>query len=216
MGLNARSGSCGSVHPGSFRHPLTLSGRYVELVPLERGHRDALFSIASLPEVWRYLRHGPVRAPEDLDQVISALLESRDAGTDLPFTTRLLPEHRPIGMTRFLRIDRVNQGVEIGGTWLDPAWWRTPINTETKLLLLRHAFEQEGAHRVQLQTDLRNERSQRAIARLGAAREGILRDDVLLVDGTFRSSVYFSVLAPEWPAVRSRLESALARPWRRS
>lgn len=215
MGLSAPSGSCGSVRAGSFRTPLTLSGRYVELVPLERSHRDALFASASNPEVWRYLRHGPVNDPEDLDRVISALLEARAAGTDLPFTTCLLPEHRPIGMTRYLRIDRADQWVEIGGTWLEPTLWRTPINTESKLLLMRHAFEEEEAHRVQLQTDLRNERSQRAIARLGATREGVLREDVRLVDGKFRSSVFFSVLASEWPTVRSRLQSALDRPWNR-
>jgi N-acetyltransferase len=199
----------------SLRSALTLTGRYVELVPLARDQRDDLFAAGRGPEVFRYLRAGPMNEPGDMDRVIDELLLAQDAGTDLPFTTRLLPEHRAIGMTRYLRIDRPNQWVEIGGTWLEPRWWRTPINTETKLLLMRHAFEVERAHRVQLQTDLRNERSQRAIARLGATREGVLRDDVLLRDGYRRSSVYFSVLAPEWPAVRDRLEAALQRPWQR-
>jgi RimJ/RimL family protein N-acetyltransferase len=201
------------VETASFRTPITLAGRYVEIVPLERRHRDALLPVARNPEVWRYLRHGPVHSADDLDRVIAALLSAQVAGTDLPFTTRTLPDHRPIGMTRFLRIARDDQWVEIGGTWLDPSYWRTPVNTETKLLMMRHAFEVEKAHRVQLQTDSRNERSQRAISRLGAIREGILREDVLLTDGSYRSSAYFSVLAAEWPSVRARLTASLERPW---
>lgn len=201
------------MQPDSFRSPITLTGRYIELVPLEREHRGALWRPASDPEVTRYLRSGSIRSEEEMDALIDLLLQAQSAGTDLPFTTRLLPSHQAVGMTRFLRIDRPNQWVEIGGTWLDPPYWRTPINTESKLLLMRHAFEVEKAHRVQLQTDSRNERSQRAIARLGAVREGVLREDVLLPGNYFRSSVYYSVLATEWPAVRSRLESFLDRPW---
>ena len=197
----------------SFRSPLTLSGRYVELVPLEAAHREGLRAAGNDPAVGRFLRHGPGRTLEDIDGLIAANLRDQAAGTDLPFTTRSLPDHRIVGMTRYLRVDRPNQGVEIGGTWLDPAVWRTPINTEAKLLMLRHAFEVERAHRVQLQTDLRNERSQAAIARLGAVREGVLREDVQLSDGYVRSSVYYSILASEWPSVRSRLETFLRRPW---
>ena len=193
--------------------PFTLSGRYVELVPLEKRHREALRVAGDHPEVGRYLRHGPGSTLEDLDGLIDELLSAQASGTDLAFTTCLLPDHRPIGMTRYLRIDRTNQWVEIGGTWLGVAYWRTPINTETKFLLMRHAFEREGAHRVQLQTDSRNVRSQRAISRLGAIREGVLREDVLLSGGYFRSSVYYSVLASEWPGVKARLEGFLARPW---
>lgn len=197
----------------SFRPPLTLSGRYVELVPLERAHAPELFVLARRPEVTQYLRTGPIRSLREMEETIESLLALQSAGTDLSFTTRLLPSRRAIGMTRFLRIDRPNDGVEIGGTWIDPVLWRTPVNSEAKLLMLRHAFEVEGAHRVQLQTDSRNDRSQRAIARLGATREGVLREDVLLGNGYRRSSVYFSVLASEWPSVRARLESFLVRPW---
>jgi RimJ/RimL family protein N-acetyltransferase len=201
------------MRPESFRTPVTLTGRYVELVPLEKGHRDALRLAAADPEIGRYLRQGPGRSPEEMDHLIDTLRAAQSDGTDLPFTTRLLPDHRAVGMTRYLRIDRENQWVEVGGTWLDSAYWRTPVNTESKYLLLRHAFEHEEARRVQLQTDLRNERSQRAIARLGAIREGVLREDVRLPDGYFRSSVYYSVLASEWPEMKSRLEAALERAW---
>ena len=201
------------MHPERFLPPVTLTGRHIELVPLEPAHGAELLAIASHPEVTRYLRIGPVRTRAEMDRMIRDLLAAQSSGTDLPFTTRLLPSHRAIGMTRYLRIDPGNDWVEIGGTWLDPAYWRTPINTETKLLMLRHAFDIGNAHRVQLQTDSRNERSQRAIARLGAVREGTLREDVLLFDGHRRSSVYFSILATEWPAVRLRLEGMLRTPW---
>jgi len=199
--------------PESFRTAVTLSGQHVELVPLKRAHREALRFAARDAQVGRYLRHGPGRTLDEMDGLIDELLRAQADGTDLPFTTCLLPDHRPVGMTRYLRIDRANHWVEIGGTWLDSAYWRTPVNTECKLLLLRYAFEKEKVHRVQLQTDLRNERSQRAIARLGAVREGVLREDVLLPDGYIRSSVYYSVLESEWPAVKNRLSAFLARPW---
>jgi N-acetyltransferase len=201
------------MRPDSLRTPLTLSGRHVELVPLERAHAEALLPAAQDPAVGQYLRDPPGPARAQMDDLIGRLLQDQAAGSALPFTTRLLPDHRAVGMTRFLRIDRENQWVEIGGTWLDPACWRTPVNTETKHLLMEHAFEREGVHRVQLQTDSRNLRSQRAIERLGAVREGVLREDVQLRDGYVRSSVYYSILAEEWPAVKRRLETALARPW---
>lgn len=201
------------MRPDAFRTPCSFRGRWVELVPLARSHAAQLWETARRPEVMRYLRIGVPRVPADLDLVVDELLALQTAGTDLPFTTRFRPTGEAIGMTRYLRIDRPNESVEIGGTWLDPAFWRTPVNTESKLLLLRHAFEGEGAHRVQLQTDSRNERSQTAIARLGAVREGVLREDALLPDGYRRSSVMFSILATEWPAVRTRLESMLERPW---
>jgi len=197
----------------SFRPPLELRGRYIALVPLELAHGPPLLDVARRPDVMQYLRIGAMRDAGDLERMIRDLLEHQTAGTDLPLTTCRLPAGTPIGMTRYLRIDRTNDWVEIGGTWLDPAYWRTAINTEAKLLMLRHAFEVEGVHRVQFQTDLRNERSQRAIARLGAVREGVLREDVRIPDGYRRSSVYFSILADEWPSVRRRLEQALERPW---
>lgn len=202
-----------AMRPESLRAPLTLTGRWVELVPLERSHAEALLAAAHDPAIFRYFRSGVIRTRDDVDRLIDFLLEQQAAGTDLPFTTRVLPDHRIVGMTRYLRIDRANDGVEIGGTWLDPRVQRTPVNTESKYLLFRHAFEVEGYHRVQLQTDLRNERSQRAIERVGGMREGALREDVLLPDAYRRSSVYYSVLVSEWPQVKQRLEGFLARPW---
>ena len=203
----------GAMRDASFRPPVSLQGRYVELVPLELAHAPELLRFARRPEVTQYLRTGPIGTVATMEAVVRDLLEEQARGNDLPFATRLLRSHRLVGMTRFLRIERADDTVEIGGTLIDPALWRTPVNTEAKLLMLGHAFDVESAHRVQLQTDLRNERSQRAIARLGAVREGVLREDVLLPDGHRRSSVYFSVLSSEWPAVRDRLKAFLASAW---
>ena len=134
-------------------------------MPLSLDHAPALREAARDPEVRRYLLHGPGETLEELRVMIAYRLEQQRVGTALPFTTVLRATDRPVGVTGFLKIDRVNQSVEVGGTWLDSALWRTPVNSESKYLLFRYAFETGQVHRVSLQTDLRNERSQRAIAR---------------------------------------------------
>ncbi len=201
------------MRPESFRPPLTLRGRDVELVPLEVAHAAALWEAGRDPEVSRYLVQAVGPALEDVRALIEDLLARQAAGTDLPFSIRPRAGGAPIGATRFLRIDRENDAVEIGGTFLARSRWRTPANTDAKLTLLRHAFEVEGAHRVTLQTDLRNERSQRAIARLGATREAVHREDRHLASGYYRSSVVYAIVADEWPRVRARLEGLLERRW---
>jgi RimJ/RimL family protein N-acetyltransferase len=117
-------------------------------------------------------------------------------------------------MTRFGHIDRTNRSVEVGGTWLDSALWGTPVNAESKFLLFRFAFEAQKVHRVSLRADLEDERAQRSIARLGAVREAVFRDDRLLPNGSYRSSVVYGILASEWPRVRDGIESLLAHDWR--
>ena len=197
----------------SFRFYPTLEGRFVRLVPLDVAHAAPLAESAKDPEVRRFILTAPGASREDMEAVIRMLLERRAQGTDLPFTTIRRSDERPVGMTRYLGIDRPNDTVEVGGTWLDRGLWRSPFNTETKYLLLGHAFETEGAHRVYLKTDVRNERSQRAIERIGAVREAVLREHLRLPDGQYRSSVYYSILANEWPGVKRGLEERLARPW---
>lgn len=197
-----------------FRAPVTLTGRWVRLVPLSFSHAAALREAAQDPEVRRHLLHGPGETLDEMRALISYRLERQKAGTDLPFTTVLRADDRPIGMTNFLNIDPTNGSVEVGGTWLDSAVWRTPVNTESKYLLFRYAFETGKVHRVTLQTDLQNERAQRAIERLGAVREATFRDDKLRPDGSYRSSVYYGILISEWPHVRDRLETLLAREWK--
>ena len=201
------------MHGPNFRPPLTLEGRYVRLVPLSPGHRAALAEAGADPEVGRYLLNGPGASLAEMDRLIALLLERQAAGTDLAFATLTASDGRPVGMTRFLHIDREDRNAEVGGTWLARRLWRTPCNTEAKYLLLRHAFEVEGAHRIYLQTDIRNERSRRAIERIGALQEAILREDRRLADGSFRTSVYYGILDREWPAVKRGLEEKLVRPW---
>ncbi len=197
----------------SFRTSVSLRGAYVALVPLERSHRLELHEAARDPAIGRFLVDGPGSTLEEVDALIDLVLGFQARGEVLAFTTVRLPDRVAVGMTRYLNIDRPNESVEIGGTWLDSSLWRTPLNTEAKYLMLAHAFEVEKAHRVQLLTDLRNERSQRAIARLGATREGVTREHRIVRSGYRRSSVVFSILVDEWPRVKSRLEGFLGRSW---
>lgn len=192
--------------------PITLRGSHVLLEPLDERHAADLLRAAGDAEVWRYM---PVPQPTTLEAmraIIDEALRLQAAGEAVPFAILDGRSGTAIGSTRYMEIQPEHHGLEIGWTWLGRQYWRTAINTECKYLLLRHAFTVLGAIRVQLKTDLRNVRSQEAIARLGAVREGVLRDVRILYDGYRRSSVYFSVLEREWPAVKDRLEGFLARP----
>ncbi|MCI4319338.1 MAG: GNAT family N-acetyltransferase [Thermoplasmata archaeon] len=196
-----------------FRPPVTLVGRYVELVPLSPDHALSLAKAGAEPSVWEFMVVKPATDLSAMRSAIEWLLERQSKGTDLPFTVLDRSSGRAIGMTRFLEIERSDRAVEIGGTWYDPRFWRSPINTESKRLMLEHAFDVEKVNRVQLRTDVLNLRSQRAIERLGAVREGVLRDHRVVWNGRVRSSVVYSILRGEWPSVRDRLDSFLARPW---
>jgi N-acetyltransferase len=195
-----------------FRPPVTLRGRHVELVPLERSQIPGLARAGQDPAVWQFLRIGPGRTEAEMTAFVDEMLGLQSAGSILPFTVLGLSDRVPVGFFRYLDIDRENRSVE-SGTWLTPSVWRTPVNTEVKYLALEYAFETEEYHRVQLRTDLRNERSQKAIERLGGVREGVHREHFRRPDGTYRTSIVYSILASEWPGVKHRLEEKLARPW---
>jgi N-acetyltransferase len=190
--------------------PIQLVGNFVTLDPLEITHVPALFEAANYPAVWAYMPF-KVKTLEDMGQLVGEALAVRDQGSELPFVITDRQTGSVIGSTRYLDISSANRSLEIGWTWLSPAVWRTPVNTECKLLLLRHAFETLDVIRVQLKTDARNLRSQRAIERIGGVREGVLRRQRILSDGFVRDSVYYSILAEEWPGVRSRLLERLSR-----
>jgi len=190
--------------------PITLTGNVVRLEPLSLNHiADLTQAACADPEIWRFMPYPTVRGEADMQAQIEDLLSRQARATDLPFAVWHLAEGRAIGMSRYLDIQVANDSIEIGGTWYTPAFQRTAVNTECKFLLFTHAFEALGCTRVQIKTDLRNERSQRAIERLGAVREGVLRAHMRMPDGYQRSSVYFSVLAEEWPTVRARLRGWL-------
>jgi RimJ/RimL family protein N-acetyltransferase len=189
--------------------PITLEGRVVRLEPLSEAHVAGLALAGRDPSIWQYMRYGYVDTEAKMAELVGYLLGLQEHGTDLPFAVILRAGQRPVGMTRFMDIQPENRGLEIGGTWYATACQRTAVNTECKYLLLRQAFETLDCIRVQIKTDLRNERSQRAIERIGGVREGVLRDHMILPDGTFRSSVYYSILRAEWGGVKARLEEWL-------
>jgi RimJ/RimL family protein N-acetyltransferase len=153
----------------------------------------------------------PLKSVEDARAWIDQALEVTATDTQIPFAIIERASGKAIGSTRYMDIRRNDRGLEIGWTWIGTVFQRTAMNTECKYLLLRHAFEDLGAVRVQLKTDLRNARSQRAIERLGAVREGVLRKHMVQWDGFIRDTVYYSVIESEWPGVKRRLEGLLGR-----
>jgi N-acetyltransferase len=191
--------------------PVVLMGKHVRLEPMAETHIPGLTVAGGDPSIWRYMLYGEVTSQEKMADWVHDILSRKVAGTDQPFTVIHLASGKIAGATRYLEIRPMHRGLEIGGTWYGKEFQRTPVNTETKYLLLRHAFEVLGCIRVQLKTDLRNERSQKAIERIGAVREGVLRNHMILEGGNFRHSVYYSILDSEWPAVKTRLEDMLAR-----
>ena len=191
--------------------PVTLEGRHVRLEPLTQTHHAALCSIGLDPELWELIPYR-VATPQDMAAYIQTALDHQAAGTALPFATVHAPSGQVIGSTRFMNIDRMHRRVEIGATWITGPWRRTAVNTEAKYLMLRHAFETLGCIRVELKTDRLNQRSRKAIRRIGATEEGTLRQHMITWSGRLRDSVYFSILDSEWPGVKQELERKLAPP----
>ncbi|MEO3973063.1 GNAT family protein [Streptomyces sp. CAU 1734] len=186
--------------------PVTLTGRHVTLVPLTPAHLPDLFAAGGGDEeVWRWQGGPAPRTEEELGATLRSVLAEAEQGLLLPFAVMHRESGRAIGWTTYLEIEPAHERLEIGWTWYGRRHWRTAVNSETKLLLLTHAFEELGMGRVQLKTDHLNERSQAAIERLGARREGVLRRHRPRHDGTWRDTVYFSILADEWPTVKERL-----------
>ncbi len=187
---------------------IVLEGRFVRLEPLERHHEGDLNAIAGNPEIWSSFT-SDLAVPENMRAWIEKALANRAIGTEQPFVTIDRARGTIVGSTRVMDIQEAHDAAEIGATWLGRAWWRTAFNSESKYLLLRHLFDTIGCRRVCLKTDLLNERSQRAIERLGAAREGVLRKHMIVQGGRSRDSVYYSIIDDEWPPIKARLEQNL-------
>ncbi|MCQ9130208.1 GNAT family N-acetyltransferase [Streptomyces hilarionis] len=191
--------------------PTTLIGRHVRLEPLTMRHLGELFAAGGGDElVWQWQGGPAPQTEEELGAKLAELLEDAERGDCVPFAVIDRAGDKAIGWTAYMDIDMANERLEIGWTWYGRAYWRSAVNTETKLLLLTHAFEELGAGRVQLKTDHLNHRSQAAIERIGAQREGVLRRHRRRPDGTWRNTVYFSILAEEWPTAKKRLIARLA------
>ncbi|UYN93421.1 MAG: GNAT family N-acetyltransferase [Enhydrobacter sp.] len=184
-----------------------LEGRFVRLEPLEERHREPLRPAAQHPEIFTVTTSafGP-----HYDPYIDQALARSDGVHELAFVVVHREQARPVGMTRFLAIEAAHRRLEIGSTWYEPSVWAGAVNPECKLLLMGHAFETLGFHRVEYKTDARNARSRAAILKLGARQEGVFRKHMVLADGHVRDSVYFSVIDEEWPQVKAGLEKRLA------
>jgi N-acetyltransferase len=191
--------------------PVTLAGKYVRLEPMTEEHTAGLAEIGIGQSFWDFMLYGRIESADDMRNWVLDILSRAKLGTDLPFVAIQLASGRVAGATRYLNILPRDKGLEIGGTWYGTDFQRSAVNTECKYLLLEHAFETLGCIRVQLKTDLRNERSQKAIERIGAVREGILRNHMILPDGRYRDSVFYSILDREWPAVKIRLAELMGR-----
>ena len=191
--------------------PVTLEGRHVRLEPLAMDHLADLAAVGIDPAIWRWTI---VRVYDDdaLRRWLETALANAETGTEMPFATIDLATGRAIGSSRYLSIVPDHLRLEIGWTWVAPAFQRSGANREAKLLQLTHAFETLGANRVEFKTDSRNEASRGALLGIGTTFEGIFRDHMVMPDGPLRSSAYYSVIRPEWPDVKARLEADLARP----
>ena len=188
--------------------PVILEGSQVRLEPLAKAHLAGLAQVGLEEELWRWIPV-PVRTVEEMAAYIETALQEQERGVSLPFALMEKATGRAIGSTRYGNIDRTHRRVEIGWTWVAREWQRTAVNTEAKYLLLKHAFETLGCIRVELKTDSLNEKSRAAILRIGAREEGIFRNHMITAKGRIRHTVYFSIVDPEWPAVKARLESLL-------
>lgn len=190
--------------------PVVLDGKRVRLEPLTESHFEGVRKAGAFDELWKWT-NAIASSPETMRVYFDEALRMAKSGTALPFATIDKQSNTIIGSTRFANADFANRRVEIGWTWITPEFQRSYVNSEAKYLMLSHAFETWGCARVELKTDVLNEKSRNAMKRMGATEEGILRKHVLTYSGRWRDSIYYSVLDTEWPLVRGRLAGFVAR-----
>ena len=195
----------------SWISPVTLAGQRARLVPLAQIHSVELIAAARDGELWK-LWYTSVPSPEAMVEEIDRRLGLQASGSMLPFTVIDGSSGRAVGMTTYMNIDSRYHRVEIGSTWYAKSVQRSALNTEAKLLLLGHAFDALNCIAVEFRTHHLNHQSRRGIERLGAKLDGILRAHQRMPNGTLRDTCVYSIIAPEWPAVRAHLEWQLARP----
>jgi RimJ/RimL family protein N-acetyltransferase len=195
----------------SFAVPVSLHGRHASLVPLDQAHHDALVEAVKDGELWA-LWYTTIPSPERLHAEIERRLELQRHGSMIPFAVIENGTAQAVGMTTFMNIDAVNRRLEIGSTWYRKRVQRSALNTECKLLLLSHAFEELRCIAVEFRTHFFNQQSRAAIERLGAKLDGILRQHSIAGNGTLRDTCVYSILDREWPAVKAHLTHRLERP----
>lgn len=189
--------------------PVELVGQTVRLRPLRRDDGARLLQAAAHPDLWKWTLVTAMGTPGDMEAYLDAAFAAWERGTDLPFVIEHLESGACAGSTRYLEIRPPHKALEIGWTWVASEFQRTRVNTECKFLLLRHAFESLNANRVQLKTDVLNERSRNAILRIGAQFEGVLRAHSITDTGRVRDTAYYGIIRDEWPEVKRRLERML-------
>ena len=185
-----------------------LTGQRAKLVPMHIDHIEGLFEAGTNAQIWTYMPM-KVETIDDAKRLVIDALSARDQGLEFPYIVLDQETDKIVGSTRSLNISKLNRSLEIGWTWYNPSVWRTRINTECKYLLLSYCFETLSTIRVEFKTDSRNTRSQQAIERLGAVKEGIWRNHRILSDGYIRDSIYYSIIVQEWHSVKSRLQNFL-------
>jgi RimJ/RimL family protein N-acetyltransferase len=190
--------------------PITLTGQFVTLEPLSQEHHDGLVDAARDGDLWK-LWYTSVPTPEGMAAEIDRRLGLQAKGSMLPFATRSNLTGELIGMTTYMNIDAQTPRLEIGSTWNAASAHGTGTNPDSKLLLLRHAFETLGCPAVEFRTHWMNQQSRAAIARLGAKQDGVLRNHMRMPDGSYRDTVVFSIIESEWPTVRRHLQFKLGR-----
>jgi RimJ/RimL family protein N-acetyltransferase len=191
---------------------VTLEGSIIRLEPMRLEHAPLFWEAArgALEEIFRWYPWS-MRTKDDFTRYVERVLAEQENGASVAFATVAQESGEVVGGTRFMNIDATNRHVEIGSTWVVPAWQRTGVNTEAKYLMLRQAFESWGCARVEFKTDALNQQSRKAILRLGAKEEGRFRKHVITWSGRVRDSVYFSIVDSEWPEIKLRLEKRLGR-----
>ncbi len=189
--------------------PVVLEGSRIRLEPLRADHLADLRLVAFDAPLWRWTIMG-AQDEAGLERWVETALANQEAGTERPFATIDLATGRAIGSSRYMSIVPEHRRLEIGWTWVASAYQRTGSNREAKLLQLTHAFEVLGANRVEFKTHSRNERSRTALVGIGATFEGVFRQHTIMPDGSLRDSAYFSIISPEWPAVKAALVEGLA------
>lgn len=188
--------------------PVTLEGEHVRLEPMRQEHIDAFIDIGLGHDIFRWFPYA-IDTADDMRTFVRTSLDAQSKGVLVPFTTIDKASGKVVGSTSYLNIDRGNHRLEIGGTWISPAWQRTACNSEAKYLQLQHCFEELGCVRVEFKTDSLNTRSRAALKRIGAIEEGTFRNHMICPGGRLRHSVYFSIIDNEWPAVKQRLQAGL-------
>ncbi|WNS78217.1 GNAT family protein [Domibacillus sp. DTU_2020_1001157_1_SI_ALB_TIR_016] len=185
-----------------------LTGNHIRIIPMERGHIRGLWEAGGHQDIWTHLPQH-IKTLQEMSQFVEDALTAKETGAEYPFVVIERKTGKIIGTTRFLAISQAHKSLEIGWTWFRPSVWGTPVNKECKHLLLRYCFHELGMIRVQFKTDDRNIRSQKAIERLGAVKEGTLRNHMIRRDGSYRHSVFYSIIASEWPAAEREFFGSL-------